>query len=509
MLTSKITKLEKGLADVSIKTLIVDGKAYTISNGKVVGVKDSKTRFKVLRLASFYQWNKEDPLFWAPGFDSELIRPMVLQDNKDHKAFLKLIGVDKSTFPYGFLSNMVNAASDEASFISHPSDKLAQKLLEDESKTADFYISDSKNLSDVFSDKLSLLTFAIQVKEEIFKSDAGRITDNGYALKKEIDARKACLEGKGNCIRPYLSFKKPSGTETSQQNYKILPKSLIYPNNSPYDIYGPYIANSLCYGWGNNFSLKPQAFYIRYVNGMADVQLATDVYFKKIYSETLDQDEIKLANRGIDHIWTSSTSPYRCPYHAPLAEIVTVDNFIKNYKPIFGDKAFTDLNNKSFFDEAKRAEDNFFASKYPSYDSLKILSDYYSYSYRLLANGENNKLRDELLNRYLLINRKLDGLNTIFSYISYYVKSPIEGSEVSNRNGSLNTLKILYKYRTYYGFFYFPFSPSFWRSSDGLDYANKVNVVGATGFDKLYLLYSEAINKYSASTIKSWASLRR
>src|SRR4051812_23084027 len=66
------------LKDVTLKNINIDGKTYSLVNGKVYEEGSELYWFiptqrekvsKILAFVGFYEWNKEDPLFYSPDLD--------------------------------------------------------------------------------------------------------------------------------------------------------------------------------------------------------------------------------------------------------------------------------------------------------------------------------------------------------------------------------------------------------------------------------------------------------
>jgi hypothetical protein len=226
--------------------------------------------------------------------------------------------------------------------------------------------------------------------------------------------------------------------------------------------------------------------------------------------DTINPVEKALSSRGIPYVNVSSSNLYLCPYAGNLAEVATMDYFLVSKLPMMG-KVLEISSNKAFI-EAKKAEDEFFKSKRPSYAQAKSLSSFYAYAYKIAVKekqfGRRADLKYELLDRHLILERKLVTIDELINYSQIFVTDTIKIALGLDTKDTADLLEIMYSYKTFYGLYYLPFSKSYYRGSKDLVFAQKVRVKGVVGWDGIYLKYTEALQKYSKSEIDRWFILR-
>lgn len=505
-------KLQSILGDSRL-SIGLDSKQYEITRGKVLP--SSRNDVKILRIAAFYYWNKEDPLFMSPDFDYKEFNKAVLVLDKYQNQLLKFLGKEKHVYPADFLKVIGLVAKAHEDFINNPSDKSAKLLINRQELLVKTYkeevvsliseVSVSKKENPVFINTITSTNIILQ--------DLNLLLKNADLLQVEIDKRKSCLDGTGECIRPALSFNKPVDLVGSDDSIPpvFLDKNLIFKVIGR-KIDGPYAVNTPCFGWNSDFSYPKQYFYVNYVEkdnlSSVNIQQATDLYFDSISPDTQIPYQQKLLNQGIPYVFSASTAPYKCANLGYLAEVLTVGKFHADKKPIL-----EILKSNSLQKEVK-LENDFFAQKYPSYSNLSNISLIYGYLYRdMVIKKENSFIKEELLNRKLEAERKLSNLNLLLSYVSQYVKERLEFEEdVANKNPDFSKNYVipkfistdLYPFRSYYGMMYITFSSSFWRLNENPQYLEKRIVENALGFNSRYLNYKNAIKIFSVDEINSW-----
>lgn len=512
---SEKSTLERLLSDVDLKVTVKDV-VIQIEKGKVK--KDDSVSVEALRIAAFYYWNKEDPLFTGPDFDYKALDASIANLDKSQALLLKTVGGEQNVYPIDFLITVSQAAKAYKDFLNDPSYENAETLLRMQSNVVLSYKKDAAALLRKVSasKQESPIFINTRTSTKIIIQDLNTIIKNADSLQNEIDKRKKCLYGQGGCRRPAVSFVKPENiiVASKTSNPELINKDLIFRN--PKNVIGPFVVDTPCFGWSSDFSYPDQYFYAQYRvrSGLpfVNIQQATDMYFDRIDPNTQLSYQKKLLSLGVPFVFSTSTAPYKCEDLGYLARVATLSHFMANNKPILQNINFKYSAN--FWSEAKQSEINFFKEKYPSYQDLSKLASFYGYSYRLMVeHNDASDIREELLRRKLGIERSLSDFNLVLNYISGYVQERYEfekSEAISNPKFSENYVipqfigVDLYTFRSYYGIMYLPFSLSFWRLEQSPQYLDKIIVENALNINSDYVNYKSAIKKYSLDEIKRW-----
>lgn len=515
------------LSDVTLNNISIDGKTYSLKDRKVYeGEKQlfwfiptqRDTVNKVVSLAGFYMWNKEDPLFNSPDLNVSELKNSVNTLTKEQELHLKAFNQTIPPYPTRFLAQFVKAASLDKDFLKNPSLQKADELIKAQKEAAQLYKKDMLTLrSQIPESSQSAVTPNLQLSSKIVRGDLEKISTNNTSLINELDKREKCLMGKNNCTRPSLSFSKPS-TTTPKTNSNppdaLLSPDIIFYARPKRDNKGPYSTTTSCFGWGNNFTKPISYFYLRKTPSTTEdginnslyfnIQLATDVIFRKLNTDSITAGEKELFNQGIKYIYNGTTSPYNCPDRTFFADISQLDLFLTTKKPILQDMQLPDLSAKTY-------EKSFFEQKYPSFQSLSYLANTYEYLYRqMVENPQASWVReilpykDELLQRSLSIQRKIGNLPLVLNSHTMYIKGLKSRQEIEQKFNPRYIKEFVYTFRNFYGMMFLPFSPSVWRSNNNLEYSEKVYVIGTIDPDGAYISYHQAQKIYSQEEIYSW-----
>jgi len=521
---SEEEKLTKLLEDVSIPKIEVGAKEYSIKNGRVEQKVNVFTSVKILRLVAFYQWNKEDPIFYSPDLNIKKIYNSVLKTEESQKKLFAALKTKDRIYPIDFLKSFTETASITQNFFLRPSLEAAKMLSLKQSQTASVYKKDAQSLATLIRDKnkytnkqlKSVVLFNVEESIETVVSDIDKLALNADVLLNELMKREKCLKGMSKCIRPSSNYVRPVlnlSTNDPVKN-KFLDKKIIFYNKKQNELIvrGPYRAKTPCFGWGENYSYPKHYFYVRQDSGTIDIQLADETYFKKINSYTVNPlDRIFLQN-GIDHRIVASSTLYMCTYSGNLAEISEMDTFLNENKPLFYTVNIDSKEPDSdFFKEANYVEEKVFNSTYPDYEDLKTLSSYYGYAYKLIShnnifNYPNQIFKEELLRRKIVINAKLGDFYKILNYTNSIIDYSIQ-LEWTKPKGNIE-YALLYPYRSYYSIMYMPFSDVVYRQTENLEYLDKTHVNNAVSLNGGYISYTQAITKYPMNEIAKWFNLK-
>jgi len=508
-------ELESSLKGVTVDVFL-DNNKYEIRSGKLTT--ESQDKEEVLRLAAFYAITHEDPLFTFPEFDvdefEKSINDLILSEDD----LLSILGIEgKTLFPHSFIESMINASLKNQEFLENPSYENAVELINLQYKAASDYADETEHVLKVLRENPGPATILIGIRADnkTAISDFNKLIENSSKLSDEIKRREDCLNGEGECYRGILDLERPEGFGRKlSSEIDLIGKELIYYPSEGNNVRGPYISNTPCYGWGDNYSYKPYPFYLKEGTDNAgetysDIQLATDMFFRKIPEVSSFTTDQVLRQRGIDYIKIDSTTLYLCYYHGYLAEILTMDSFLAEKSPFLDPSKFEE-SERDYVSEVVKMESGFFTSETPSYENAKLLAEYYFYLYRMMLDEKNpdEKYKNELLNRYLYLDRKLVNINEIVRYGKLLIDGLISIEKASERIDPLASERLMFPGRTFYGLLYFPFSKSVYRLEDDMDYFQKIHVRGVVGQGKPFINYNEAIKQYDIDTIHTWISSR-
>ena len=176
------------------------------------------------------------------------------------------------------------------------------------------------------------------------------------------------------------------------------------------------------------------------------------------------------------------TQTYSCTNNEYKPKLATINKFFDQYKHR---KIFTQIKNDyidilpgdwiNFVEKGVEAENNFFNMQYPSEESLDELGEFYIYFYSYLNYHTNKKnenildLKDELLERYLLIHGKMGDFDLVFTYYLRYI-TYLKQRLVLDGDPSHYTKGFLYKVWSNYSLTYLNFSPFVWKNDKKLTY---------------------------------------
>lgn len=525
----------KNLADVTIKSLKFEGINYSITEG-MIRPKDSNHK-KISQLASFYQWIKEDPLFYSPDLDLKGFEEAVNFLDQQQNKLLVSIKQTNNVYPASFLKEMVKSAQLTDNFLAEPSDRLASLLIDQYQKTASAYQTEANSLvarlASNLPQPLDVILLNVATNNAILSDDIEKIAKNGSNLEEEINIREKCLRG-NLCLRPANSFPKPDANSDENQSVvqdDILTPELVFNLSSQNltdlqkqkKLRGIYQTKTPCFGLNEeDLSWPSHLFYLRQRQNeeqipYVDILLATEIFFRKLvpYSEVAGDKE--LLKQGIKYTIIPTNNSYMCPYSGYLAEVATLDLFLNHQRSILEDRTIdTSLKFGDFFKRARKIEKDFFDSNYPSYQSLEKLAENYGYLYRLMVENPKDpgikslyKIKDKLLERYLAVKNKLGQINLLFNDATDLIEGANQRVELSIKDPILTDPAFIYTYKNFYGLYYLPFSASIWRSDESLQYIQERLVTGAVSPTGGWISYHQAIELYTSEKIQSWFTGRR
>jgi hypothetical protein len=504
-----------------------DNESYTLKNEKIVNLKgeevEEKNKInKILSLALFYQWNKEDPLFTSPDFDWVGFEKSLNILNQEEAKLLGLIDLKKSVFPKSFLFEIKNVSLYQDTFMGNPSETNADALLGALEKAVDAYHSNILSLEDSIKNIDNNQNFIFLAdgltNKKIILSDIAKIANNVIFLKKEIKNRKSCFSGDINhCLRPGLFFEKPEfkiykdlSEESFAENIKFLEKEKLFhvEGYKKNQLRGPYEIETRCIQEINPFFGDKQYLYAvtTYDNILGTNDLlfksATTNYYSKYLPPIIEK---KLKYKKTEWKPIPETNPYTCTNFEYLTQIATTDKFfveLKDNRLYSNVKNNIDFNSfskdfKDLINEGQRIEDTFFNKNYPSFKDLELLSRFYGHTYTFISRENISVDKEEFLRRYLIIDRKFSNFDSLFNnfillYLNVLKRYYLEESAVS--------YNYIFLLRSAYSLTYFPFSSSVWRSQEKLKYFD----IFKKENNERYINYQEAVLEYGEDEVLRW-----
>lgn len=524
------------IKDISLNKVKIYGTEYTYKRGEITR-KDKKKPSeneiqKVKQLVFFYVWTLEDPLFTSPDFNKESFLKSVELLGNEEKQFKKITGRNDPLFPVSFLKTIPKASEKEEKFLS----KITfENALELNNIYQTIYL-EYKNQADKFVNNLLLKENKIPdtnyvfinsiVTKDFFLSDIKKLLNNSKALKKEVKDRETCLVSGLNCKRPSIYFKKQEIEFASEKTKNLLPPGVLFPNKDSSllsKLGSPYYVKSPCWGWGENFSEINQPFYVfpdkskvvknnqnEFIDTLS-LKLATDNYYRSLGTDSnIDKSLKKLGIK--DRVPQLETSYYLCTNLEYQTKLATLYNFLNKYKnnllfaKILNQELY--LKDKSFFEKAYDFENKFFNSEPKTFENLETLSSLYAYGYKLLEDKEENQnIKKEMINRYLVINRRLSGFNLIINNaVNYFTFLFLVNKEnPAFYKTDKNFYAFVYPFKSMWNLLYFPFSPSFWKAKEKPQYMQK-RVLKQPGNpkEKVFMSYTETLKLYEKEEIENW-----
>ncbi|MCL4387522.1 hypothetical protein M1307_04005 [Patescibacteria group bacterium] len=355
------------------------------------------------KLAAFYQWTKEDPLFTSPDFDSESFAKTIDALEQEEKALLSAIASPDPLFPISFLKRVSETNKIYKEFLASPSIDSGKNLISSYLVLRNSYSQNLENLEKVlenrklFSLKPNFIGLGTTTTLQVTKEDLEKLRQNAKKLEEEIKNRETCLVSGKQCQRPASSFsRKPSAEEeiTFSQN-DFLPKEILLPKiDRDVSLFGPYVVSTDCFGWSEDLTKKTYPFYLtgeqvekRDLASQISFpsqtsKLATTNYYRRL-RETSPADKPFL-DEGYAWVSQNETNPYMCPDNSYLTTLSSLDKFYRTYR---NSPLFITLDNlpkevETVLKEGADFEEKFFKSRVPSNGSAENLSNYYAYTYR-------------------------------------------------------------------------------------------------------------------------------
>lgn len=507
-----------------------DSTVYSLKQGKVfagghvLGDYDQKAK-QVLRLALFYQWAKEDPLFISANNDSNALKTAVNRLAEAQAKTLKIGDLQNKFTPTDFLGDISDLPTLEKAFLDQPTQQNAEALLRQWQKTNRDYRQGASDLKQGISSLPSfwrtryyvMLASQTFTSTDIISSDLSKIMDNSDALAKEISSRQNCLEKSlSSCLRPAEKFAKPSLSSNSSNVQPAFLSRQELNMSSDVKYNGPFIVNSPCWQKKDKQYLYVSKQKSDYTDYQVETStLATDTYFDPTSSKY--PYEKMLQDKGLQIYPQGATNTYTCTNLDYQSSLATQNYFYSNYKskPLLVSKAAFGNNLpeefSSLLDEASTAEKAFFDAQYPSQDQLSVLGGYYAYVYRYISLNPSvavdNSLKDDLLTRSLMIREKMSDLDLILSQHTSRLLGFIDTEAYIKAKP---TDMIVYPVKSAYSLCFLNFSSLVWRSDNHPEYlvTSISNGSDANNSPMGYILnYDSAVKKYGKDKVLNWLNI--
>jgi len=518
-----LNQLKKPLMGFSIKGLqvgenspkydVIDGDIY--QQGKPVSfITGPRLYKKVISLAYFYKVTKEEPLFTSPGMDYQKFAASIEVLADYHNELLKKLKLKDNVVPLNFLKSIPKVAASHSLFIKKPTARNAAKLISSYESAQKNYRADLAGLIKKveqffpYENEQEFVSLGSATSNKTILDDWRLMLKNAGALKKEINYRQGILAN-GTYSDKTRAIKLKNLKKYPEDVPLLKTEELVVQEEFQDKLRGPYIVETAAL----KRKVSPEYYYVYdvyYRNRMVFMtKLATDNFYERITPITsVEKNLIKEGYKWKPN-WDGNT--YHFTDNEWQVKLLTLDNFLRRYgkinifNKISKREYFRKLDNKTrqFIEKAAKVEDEFFVQKMPSETNLGYLADYWQRAYELLKSegSYSNRLnadKEQLLQRYLSVNSRLLGLESIFKSTLYLDNLLIRAQlgTLDKRIGSF-----LYAMRNGYSLSFLSFSPNIWRLPKRPKFMKK------TGYfprKSTYTSYTKLRKKYSAKEIISW-----
>jgi len=492
--------------------------AIKLSFDPVVAVGNDKQ----IRMAIFYQINKERPLFSAPGLDIDELHASVNKLRTSQADLLNVLGLSDDMYPLDYLQACAEVSQASERFEADPTSLNAKELLKAERKATSLY----RNYANSLKSKLSRIKLPSSLfsqagattSKDIIIEDLEKTITNSRKLDLEIDSRSRCLSWSSLfCHRKAL---KPFATRSDDnlQNSSLFPAQNLQ-SGATFTTNGVYQIDSPCWKKDEN-STETHLVYalVNNDNNVLIPQLASNRFFEPLTPEAFGEplfDEYK--KLGVDWQVNYMDNAYTCNNLEYQAGITTINAYYNRFasKPLLKDVEVTLFPStlQEMVRSAQLNESIFASEKYPSEATLgKIINDYAKiYNYLVLDTNRAAKtdkfvglapLRDEMLFRFSFFDNQLADYPENLNYLSLRDSWHARISEV-NIKGKVES-EYVYFMRNAYSITLLGFSPSVWQSEARLQYLDKNSKVSSNLIDN-----NDFVKKFGQQYTDKVASVTR
>ncbi len=469
----KTTKHKAILIYMLFATIVFAGSFFVFLNTDFENLKILDKEFYLnseeRRLELFYEWMREEPVFYFSTLDIENYRESVSRLKNEEEEFLEMFNWESNVFPVSFLFAVASTSENYLLFERDKTLDRALVFLNSLEESVTYYEKEARSLKEILPRVLDdIYRVSIGGKafttKDIAISDLDKILANADFVRKEIEGRKKCLTKSSiYCKKDFSNDLK--FVETENKDWELLDDKDIFELYFK-EMSGPYEINSLC--WGEESSLlyteEDCPAHLDYC--MQISRPATELYLRRI--QPVDEYYQYLMDMGAEVISDRATNAYVCSDLEFKPKISTINYFFNKYKDslIFGDEAI------DFYGleiRGRELERDFFMSDYPSEDSFENLASFYKYAHKeIKKNNPDSQILSSLEERYKIMSEKIVNFdkvvnsvaNNFFSLKIRYSKiDPVQVSEY-----------YVYSSRSNYSLFFFAFSPAFWRLDEKLTF---------------------------------------
>lgn len=290
-------------------------------------------------LNNFYDLTLEDPLFYSSFLNHDeferAINGLEESESKLKEALARggeiVTGKEINLFPIQFLKDLALINKKTNEFIEKPSINLAKDLLDSYDAATDSYLQGISSLiQNLRKDEEMILFFVDSASSsEIIKNDFLVIRENGYKLKEEIEKRRECLMGTGNC-QDLLSKKESNSHLTVNEEFNLKGEKIdfikdVLPYHEEGIIKGPYKIKSFC--WESpNFEHWLYLIYAKQDNKILSLpKSAEQNYYRRIPSPPRTEEHAAILGRGLEFVSQIETTTYQCTDLTFYPELLVID----------------------------------------------------------------------------------------------------------------------------------------------------------------------------------------
>jgi len=544
--SARVPYKDMEIDNISLKN---DSSVYSMKGGDVYqdGVKISwmgnKAKInRVLRLALFFQWMKEDPLFFSSTLDTGNLKASLQPLKREQSKILDKSGWEHNILATNFIDKFIESSASYKDLQNNVSEENAKKLLEKIKNANKEYYSDADNLENEIQkvllddpkmkeDKIVSIYADNYTDSSVVLSDLLKIKENSLNVKKELEERQKCLlESLEFCRRPAENFREPKTPDfLKDKTPNLLSKETLGLDEKD-GYFGPYEIESSCWGSGGGQYLYIDKFCPYYKDFCYDrFTLANGAYFKKIPAENIDVFHLYLKDMGAELEYQKGTTAYTCSDIGYKPKIANLSYFYRNFSSRDGfseggkdNRLFQRIKNKEDFNsypeglkelilKAEVVENSFFDAQYPSEEAFEDLADHYAYAYgyfvaKNIAGGEE---KEELLNRYILIKENFSDFNFVINEslntFSSYVGTTSKAIRITGENKAYAYLS-----RSEYSLYFLNFDDFNWRSGSEPEYSKEgsFDSIKKGTYLEDFINYETAVSSYGKENVLKWIKLR-
>jgi hypothetical protein len=475
---------------------------------------------KVIRLAMFYQNQKEDPLFVGNQVDQSEYKDSLSELERVNTKLKASLGFSESGLPLGFLKSTLDSQGIQEKFEESPTLYNAGSLIGAYKNTNQKYLEDVSRLKKLITDsKISANYFSENgavTSKKIIMDDISSIVANNKKLSDDILQRENCLKFSSlfcerKIIKNQLTLKEIPQSNREKDAEVIKPED--YPSlkdTEKLKFYGPYSIHTSCFN--NEYDNNRHLFYLvedkdtDFVKNFPE--FANNVYYQEITLENRGPYLYKqFKKKGIDWEGLRLNTPYSCNDLEYQTQISTLDGFVKKYdKPLI-----TGEKQGEIFAQVVATEKAFYSLDIKDDLLLENMGIAYGNLYSKVINNENTiasedqyfrGIKEELLDRLLIIREKQLGFPRILNYHKFLLEMHCEtnGFKLRDPKSEDKTYdSYFYLMRTMYSLNFLNFSPSTLREgrlkyidpskskirSDIKNYKEAVEILGIDKVKKL------------------------